>query len=375
MLAAQTPTPAYRLDGASVATPSAGITPAAASHANAASVSVTGSSRATLRIRNIRENVVYHLLFDGDVGKLTGLQLKTHVTAICNIPAEQQLLTFNGQSVSNTTTGYSLGLKDGSVLMLDFVQRAPSLSEAAGPSVHPPISLDDTSLMAGGSATHARSGSLHARAPSAPVPIAAAQQSHMNITPSSAATSPSRRVVQISHLPPPPSSSLNRLEAEIDAIRRQEAEILTRQDELRRGRQMLQYGLGGDQRSTTYPAYAAAGVYDEVDVDVEIEEEAAKIGWEPVRSADVEETRLVQQDYVWRMEQVRFETERMDREREMRRQVQELEYQAELLDRDRIELERRTRFEKCKFDVLQRQLAEEMAIEARLSDIRPAIHY
>merc|ERR1712000_627701 len=63
-------------------------------------------------------------------------------------------------------------------------------------------------------------------------------------------------------------------------------------------------------------------------------------------AADVEEQRLQQQEYIWKLEQVRFETERLNREREMKRQLMELEYEASLLDRDRVELERHTAMEK-----------------------------
>jgi hypothetical protein len=65
------------------------------------------------------------------------------------------------------------------------------------------------------------------------------------------------------------------------------------------------------------------------------------------------------------MEQVRFETERMTREREMRRQQQELEYQAALLDRERVELERRTMLERVEFEELQGQERVDLDIEAK----------
>ncbi|CUE74239.1 Hypothetical protein, putative [Bodo saltans] len=51
----------------------------------------------------------------------------------------------------------------------------------------------------------------------------------------------------------------------------------------------------------------------------------------------------------------------------MLRQKQELDYQAELLERERIELERKTHGEKLKYASLQTTLHDEMAIEAKVS--------
>ena len=304
--------------------------------------------RSTLRVRNVRESVVYHLLFDGDIGKLTGLQLKTHVNAICGVPVDQQILTYNGQPVNNNSTGYNLDLRNGGMLLLDYVNRAPSPAEE----------------------------SIIHTTPRTSVPT---QQSH-SLPHSAVHPSPTRsqqvrgspaRASQVSYSQPQPARSvsnaadrreLTRLEAEIESIRRQEEDILRRQDELRRGRQTVAYGLNSDH---AYPSYAVSGLHDEVDVDVEVVEESDRIVWHPTSSVDVEETRTLQQDYVWKMEQVRFETERMNRQREMRRMQQELEYQAELLDRERVELERKTHLQRNKFESLQMQVAEEMSIEAR----------
>jgi hypothetical protein len=82
-------------------------------------------------------------------------------------------------------------------------------------------------------------------------------------------------------------------------------------------------------------------------------------------AADVEELRLQQQDYVWRLEQVRFETERMNREREMRRQLEDLEYEASLLDRDRVEMERATALERGRLERMQLHNKVELEIQGR----------
>jgi hypothetical protein len=242
-------------------------------------------------------------MFDGDVGRLTGTQLKQHIQSICGIPAAQQILTHNGMNVADNSMGYDLGLRDGSTLLLDTISRSGSY--ARGPS-------------------ELRQGP------------------------------PPPRVI---HQPSASRSTQgSRYAAELDSIRR-DAEV---------GSQSLarEY-TPADRRAPA--TYSAAGVYDDVDLDVEIEEESGGPMWQPTNSVDVEESRLLQQDYIWKMEQVRFETERMNREREMMRQKQELDYQAELLERERIELERKTHAERLKLALLQATLQDEMSIEARIS--------
>ena len=98
-------------------------------------------------------------------------------------------------------------------------------------------------------------------------------------------------------------------------------------------------------------------------VEVDVVEEGVVPPWMPRTSLDMDELAMVQADYAWKMEQVRFETERMAREREMRRQRQELEYQAALFDRQRLELERKTEIERLKFEHLQRQ--EQVALDVQ----------
>lgn len=304
------------------------------------------AGRATIKIRNVRESVVYHLLFDGDIGKLTGAQLKTHINAICGVPTEQQLLTYNGLPLHNTSSGYSVDLKPGGMLLMDYVDRA-------GSATAPPAAVPTEYSQAGGSTPNrSRYGAQSQRSPGA--------RSAMSAPP----YNPNDDVSMQSNAP---QQDLNQLEQEIERIRRQEEDILRRQDELRRGRSAISYGSGaaGGHNTSSYPSYAVTGLNDEVDVDVEVMEEDDRVAWHPTSSVDVEETRTLQQDYVWKMEQVRFETERMNRQREMRRQQQELEYAAELLDRDRVELERRTYVERVKFESTQRQMSEDMSIQAR----------
>ena len=266
--------------------------------------------RSIVRIRNIRESTVYHLTFDGDIGRLTGVVLKGHIKGMSGIPAEQQILTYNGQPIYNDSTGYDIGLRAGSMIILDLVNR-PSMSaprEASAPSEH------------------------QTPAPAASHPVGT------NVTPAQ---------TQESHF-----------QRELKEMRAMEEDVLRAQDKLAQHHR---------ERAVAAPQYTTSGPNDDIEVEVEVEDQEGE--YMPYSSADVEESRLLHQDFVWRMEQVRFETERMHREREMRRQQQELEYQAEVLERERIVLERKTMAEKMKLSMMQSAMQDEMSIHARLGNV------
>lgn len=271
-----------------------------------------GDNRAILRVRNIRESAVYHLTFDGDIGRLSGHQLRAHIKSICGVPVEQQILTYNGQPITNEATGYEVGLRPGAMLILDFINRPSSMQNHS-------ISRDPQ-LVRGSSESKPRIGL---------------------------------------------SQSSSRFEAEINNARRTEDSIIRKQDALQRYQ----------QNKTSFPTYGPSGVYDDIDVEVEVEEETAIEPWAPATSVETEEARLLAQDYTWKMEQVRFETERMHREREMIRQRQELEYQSELLERERLELERKTRAEKLKLAMMHNAMQEEMSIQAQISSYHEVSPY
>ena len=313
------------------------------------------SGRTTLRVRNLRESVVYHLMFDGDVRRLTGTQLKEHVASVCGIPAAQQILTFNHFQVTSETSGFDLGLHDGCTLLLDTVSRGPRRSQSS---------------LASGSMTQN--------------PNNGAEQS-LGRQPSIVNTNNNNRSMT-SQAPPPqqavPLPPRSKFEDELEAVRRDERQgyrapsAHLNSSEHLNSHHPISYDVDLRRRYASQPGSAlstAAGggvaPYDDVDVDVEIEEEHGVPLWAPSNSVDLEESRLLQQDYTWRMEQVRFETERMNREREMLRQKQELDYQSELLERERIELERRTHTERLKLQMLQRTVQDEMLIEAKMSGI------
>lgn len=266
------------------------------------------ADRSVLRVRNIRESAVYHLTFDGDIGRLTGYQLRAHIKSICGASIEQQILTFNGQPISNDCTGYEVGLRPGAMLILDFVNRA-SVSAANASTSRPRADQ----LVRGSSEVA-------------------------------------------------PSYQPNRFAGEVNTTRHTALESVPRGA-----------GDGSSRHGHTVTPYAAPvsaythSAADEIDIDVEIEEEPAVEPWAPTSSVETEESRLLQQDYAWKMEQVRFETERMHREREMMRQRQELEYQSELLERERLEFERKTRAEKLKLSMMHNAMQEEMSIQAQIS--------
>ncbi|RNF01242.1 hypothetical protein TraAM80_07143 [Trypanosoma rangeli] len=110
---------------------------------------------------------------------------------------------------------------------------------------------------------------------------------------------------------------------------------------------------------------------------IDIEEDAIdslSVAMKPLHTADLEYMRLEQREYVWMMEQMRFETERMNRERELLRQRQELEHEAEVLEREQCILGRRTLQERRKLAELQQWVREELEMEARLLNIRDGGH-
>jgi hypothetical protein len=311
--------------------------------------------RSTIRVRNIRESVVYHLMFDGDIGRLTGALLKQHIQSICGIPTDQQILTFNNFNVTNETTGFDLGLHDGCTLLLDTIARTTRRNSGAA---------EDQYGTVRGSSTE----------PSMQ------QQQQQSSAGAAASAGPINRPAVL-----PPSKS--RFEREMESLRRDDRSASVPQRNAAAAAAATGSGYGYTNGAGSHVAglnasssiflptttnhgltgYPASGLYDDVDVDVEITEESGVPLWQPTNSIDVEENRLLQQDYIWKMEQVRFETERMNREREMLRQKQELDYQAELLERERIELERKTHGEKLKYASLQTTLHDEMAIEAKVS--------
>jgi len=364
-------------------------------------------------------------MFDGDIGRLTGLVLKQHVQQIASIPPAAQQLTFQNMPIHDTTTGYELGLHDGCTILL-AVADAGGVVAAASSGVGEndegyrhlqPVRTPSDAAAAAAAGTgrfHApytnssRSGSAAGRFQEEDVAVGGGrgvapphrlpnksrldyeletiqrqqQQQHQksanaapfySSTPMASSSStfqsfytaggtgagvPPRRGGAHEH-PATPSLGINESHRGGDVSSSSAAAFPHRHRE----------ALVGTP-TTTALVYPNSGLYDDVDVDVEIIEESGAPLWHPTsNSIDGEEQRLLQQDYIWKMEQVRFETERMNREREMLRQKQELDYQAELLERERIELERRTHSEKLKLQLLQATLHDEMAIEAKVSTL------
>ncbi|CUE74232.1 ubiquitin-like protein, putative [Bodo saltans] len=241
--------------------------------------------RSTIRVRNIRESVVYHLMFDGDIGRLTGALLKQHIQSICGIPTDQQILTFNNFNVTNETTGFDLGLHDGCTLLLDTIARTTRRNSAAA---------EDAFGTVRGSSTEPSS------------------------TQQPASSGPVGRPAVL-----PPSKS--RFEREMESLRRDDPRSASVQRNAAAagggygytnngGASQHVAGLNASSSiflpTTTnhgLAGYPASGLYDDVDVDVEITEESGVPLWQPTNSIDVEENRLLQQDYIWKMEQVRLD--------------------------------------------------------------------
>jgi hypothetical protein len=67
--------------------------------------------RTSLRVRNVAEGVVYHLVFEGDVQRLSGRQLRHHLAQICRIPPAEQELLVRGAVFAADVLGSAVGLQ------------------------------------------------------------------------------------------------------------------------------------------------------------------------------------------------------------------------------------------------------------------------
>ncbi|ESS66006.1 hypothetical protein TCDM_05485 [Trypanosoma cruzi Dm28c] len=298
--------------------------------------SAPGEQQCTLRIRNPAADVVYHLVFEGNIRKLTGAQLRLHLEAICLIPAEQQVLTFNGVPVENTSTGASLGLHNKAVLEL----------HTAGEASRIPSSRRGEwgDRRRGGRQTHPA-------------------EEHLN---------QSDRI-EVSHGLNTSATTASQC-TPVPRTRQQRA------DRERAGERQRypcdKHDCGGPRAATgtcaVAPLERTPSVQTLSPVDVIIEEDAIDglgTAMIPFYDADVEDARLEQREYVWMMEQMRFETERMNRERELLRQREELEHEAEILERERCIVKRRTLQERRKLVELHQWVCEEMAMEAQILNL------
>ncbi|EKF26618.1 hypothetical protein MOQ_009682 [Trypanosoma cruzi marinkellei] len=295
-----------------------------------------GEQHCTLRIRNPAANVVYHLVFEGNIRKLTGAQLRLHLEAICLIPAEQQVLTFNGVPVEYKSTGASLGLHNKAVLELHTTGEAnqiPSLRRG-----------DWGDRRRNGRQTH---------------PV----EEHLN---------QSDRI-EVSH---GLNTSTTTASQWTPAPRSRQQKAEKERAEARPCYPNNKHDSGGLHATTGTCAVApveqtpSAQTLSPMDVIIEEDEiDGLETAMLPFYDADVEDARLTQREYVWMMEQMRFETERMNRERELLRQRQELEHEAEILERERCIVKRRTLQERRKLVELQQWVCEEMAMEARILNL------
>ncbi|KEG08596.1 hypothetical protein DQ04_06841040 [Trypanosoma grayi] len=287
--------------------------------------SAIGEKRSTLRVRNPDSGVLYHLVFDGSLRRLTGAQLRRHLESICLVPGEQLRLTFNGVPVEDASTGAALGLHDKALLEMRVAVeegRMPPSQRLAGSR------WNDNKQHPNNTDEHLN----HSGTPSA------TQQ-----------TSPPQLREEQHH----------------------------QQQEQQRQHQRWHIPNGRDGPHSGVQEHATASLAlnsrrARQEGDVTIEEDAIEdvdTAMMPLHYADIEDAQLEYKDYIWMMEQMRFETERMNRERELLRQRQELEYEAEILERERSIVGRRTLQERRRLLELQRWIREEMAMEARVLNI------
>ncbi|KAG5501088.1 hypothetical protein GH5_04682 [Leishmania sp. Ghana 2012 LV757] len=90
--------------------------------------------RTSLRVRNVAAGVIYHLVFEGDLHRLSGKQLRHHLTRISHVPPAEQQLFVRGQSFTENTTGAAVGLREGDVV--DFVQTIADARDHDGRGNH-----------------------------------------------------------------------------------------------------------------------------------------------------------------------------------------------------------------------------------------------
>ncbi|GET89853.1 hypothetical protein, conserved [Leishmania tarentolae] len=86
--------------------------------------------RTTLRVRNAAAGLLYHLVFEGDVQRLSGRQLRHHLARISHVPATEQQLFVHGQLFAPDAVGASVGLREEDVV--DLVQVAENVRDDDG---------------------------------------------------------------------------------------------------------------------------------------------------------------------------------------------------------------------------------------------------
>lgn len=331
----------------------------------------TRGNLCTIKVRNVQSSLMYHLMFEGDIGALTGAQLRQHVEGVSGVPADRQILSIQGRSIGSMTTGHDVDLKNGSTVMLEVVGNAPNSSyqqqqqqqlqqQAQSPSSPPRPAANHSAPRPYYDQQYQQQPSSNQYYP----PLQQQQQQIRNVSPDSSAIY-GRPAMPASRVPLGTNSSRHPAD-DMPPLPPQPYATVGRNSSY--------------QRTAAVPRRGGYGDPDDVDVIVDIVEESDApaavpevgpgfVGGDQVAisqfrrtAADVEEMRLQQQEYTWKLEQVRFETERLNREREMKRQLMELEYEATLLDRDRIDLERHTAMEKQKLSQVGAQNRLELDI-------------
>ncbi|KAG5475436.1 hypothetical protein LSCM1_03553 [Leishmania martiniquensis] len=86
--------------------------------------------RTSLRIRNVAAGVIYHLVFEGDLHRLSGKQLRHHLARISHVPPAEQQLFVHGQSFAPHVVGAAVGLHEDDVV--DFVQTTADVRDYDG---------------------------------------------------------------------------------------------------------------------------------------------------------------------------------------------------------------------------------------------------
>jgi len=93
--------------------------------------------RSTIRVQNEHDGTMYHLVFDGNLLKLSMLALKQHLCPILGCSAAQLALSYHGVPLGDADMGLNIGLTDGAQLGV----RIRGLSITKGPERTPQATL------------------------------------------------------------------------------------------------------------------------------------------------------------------------------------------------------------------------------------------
>eukprot|EP00759_Apiculatamorpha_spiralis_P057533 PhF_6_TR8690/c0_g1_i1/m.13620 len=333
-------------------------------------------SRSTIRVRNVADETIYHLVFDGNLTKLTVASLKQHLCTIVGCSPSQQSLYLGGRHLLDLDTGSMVGLRDGILLDLEIAGQSRNVPPPPTSSIvdvpHTPTSSNSNT---GGMYNYNHNTNTNSTVPAGagvPVPLHASQQRAWRSiqTPIDHIydyTGPTHNISTVS------ASKVRQIrQPNIDAF------------------EIGAHG-GGSYHASTRDLLHGSGnnhnAYDDMDVHcVVIEEDdddcppsvlplnnstsdATRLRYlvpPPTHNPRslVEDTAIFNADLQWVLEHKKFETERMVREAELRRDEMILSQQAALLEEEFNEMQKALVYENMKAEVVQREIRKSYELAA-----------